>query len=139
VLDPDHPDTDATIAIAHADDAVLAIAKRMTLVSSPEKPALLDAALRALDEMERIARRQWNGDAARRSAIDLLRDDIRALAALESRNDFVADPHGKVCTVCASAITSLPGYPNMTYCAGCLQRVARGREAVSRAFHLWAI
>src|SRR4051794_34233099 len=89
MLDLDHPDTDFTLAVARADDAVLSLAKRMTLVSTSEKAALLDQALVALDEIARIARQRWSDDRKKISAIEELREGMRALAALDSSNDFL--------------------------------------------------
>jgi hypothetical protein len=139
MLNLDHPDTDATLAIAHADVAVLSIAKRMTLVGASQKAALLESALLALDGMERVSRQKWGNDQPKLSAIEQLRLEMRALAALDSSNDFSIDAQGKTCSVCSSAITSLPGFLEMTYCPHCLRTIRGGRHAVDRAFGLWAI
>lgn len=139
MLNLDHPDTDFTLAVAHAADAVLSIAKRMTLVGSPAKVELLSRALLALDGMERTSQQRWPDDGEKLRSIVQLRHEIRELAALVSSNDYLIDAQGKICTVCGAEITCLPGYLEMTYCQPCLGTTDGGRHAVDRAFGLWCI
>ena len=139
MLDLDHPDTPHTFAIAREDDAVLSIVKRMTLVSTNAKDALLDRAHEHLNAMRKIVNDHWNANPEKLDAIDTLEADVTRLARLESANDYVDNWKGKVCTVCNDKITHLKGYSDMVYCPTCIRQVDDGRGAVDQAFGLWCI
>ena len=139
MLDLDHPDTPPTFAIAREDDAILSIAKRMTLVSTDTKRELLRSSVPHFDAMRSITSEHWGQSKAMIDAIDLLQSDLQRLAMLPSTNDFVTDWRGKLCTVCGDAITNLETYNDMLYCSTCLKLIDDGRDAVDQAFGLWCI
>ena len=138
MLDPDHPDTPNTFAIAREDDAVLSIVKRMTLVSTNAKDALLERAREHLNAMRKIVNDHWKADPDKLNAIDALEASVTRLATLESANDFANDWKGKVCTICNDRITNPKRY-DMVYCPTCIRQVDDGRDAVDQAFGLWCI
>lgn len=139
MLDLDHPDTPPTFAISREDDAILSIAKRMTLVSTENKAQLLAQAIPHFAAMRSITIDHWGESKPMLDAIDLLEADLRRLAGLESGNDYVTDWRGKHCTVCSSAITNLESHKDMLYCPECLKVIGDGRYAVDQAFGLWCI
>lgn len=139
MLDLNHPDTPPTFAIAREDDAILSIAKRMTLISTEAKRELLVRASTHFAKMRKITADHWGESKQMLDAIDVLESDLRRLAALESKNDFVTDWRGKHCTVCTAAITNLEAYNDMLYCPNCLKVIDEGRNAVDQAFGLWCI
>ena len=139
MLDLNHPDTPPTFAIAREDDAILSIAKRMTLISTEAKRELLNRALAHFAKMRTITVDHWGGSKPMLDAIDVLESDLRRLTSLESTNNFVTDWKGKHCTVCSAAITNLEAYNDMLYCPTCLKVIDAGRNAVDEAFGLWCI
>lgn len=139
MLDLDHPDTPPTFAISREDDAILSIAKRMTLVSTEAKIELLAQAGPHFATLRSITIDHWGKSKPMLDAIDLLESDLRRLAGLESKNDYVTDWRGKHCTVCSSAITNLESYEDMLYCPTCVKVIDDGRDAVDQAFGLWCI
>ncbi|MBL8814561.1 MAG: hypothetical protein JNL58_00930 [Planctomyces sp.] len=139
MLDLNHPDTPPTFAISRENDAILSIAKRMTLISTEAKRELLDRALVHFAKMRLITMDHWSGSKPMLDTIDVLEADLRQLAALESKNNFVTDWKGKYCTACSAAITNLEAYNDMLYCPECLKVIDAGRNAVDQAFGLWCI
>ena len=139
MLDLDHPDTPPTFAISRDDDAILSIAKQMTLVSTEVKRELLAKASPHFAKMRSITIDHWGESKPMLEAIDLLESDLRRLAELVSANDFVTDWRGKFCIVCSTGITNLESYEDMLYCPQCLKVIGDGRNAVDRAFGLWCI
>lgn len=137
--DLSHPGSRNIIAISREDDAILSIAKRMTLVSTIEKVELLSRAMTHISKMRRIQLGYWGESAEKSAAIDLLAKQLAELAAVESRNDFAADWRGKICTACGAEISNLEGYEDMICCSPCLNLVFTGRMAVHDAFFLWCI
>lgn len=139
MLDLDHPETKFIFAIAREDDAILSIAKRMTLVSTEEKADLLIQGRKHIANMRDILVEGWKKSRKKSAAIDLLSKNLEEFALVESTNDFVDDWKGKICSVCCSEITNLEGYEDMTYCSTCLDKFGPGREAVDKAFGLMFI
>lgn len=139
MLDLDHPDTKFIFAIAREDDAILAIAKRMTLVSTAEKAELLKEGRKHVSNMREILVQGWKKSPEKTAAIELLAKQLEEYAAIESTNAFVDDWEGKICTVCDTQITNLEGYEDMIYCPTCLDTFSTGRGAVDRAFGLMYI
>ncbi|MET1079030.1 MAG: hypothetical protein ABWY06_13530 [Pseudomonas sp.] len=139
MLDLNHPETKYTFAISGQDDAILSIAKRMTLVDTAAKKLLLPRAHEATSKMRQICIAGWGKRQGKLEAIDLLHLQIAELAATPSLNNYVTDWQDKVCTVCQSSITNLENYKDMCYCQKCLELIAGGRHAVNVAFALWCI
>ncbi len=139
MLDLDHPLSRYVIAVAREDDAILSIAKRMTLVSTEAKRELLASAQPHLVRMRELQREGWGTSAKQMAAIDLLQEQLTQLAAIPSENDFYPDWRGRTCTVCSRPIENLKGYADMVYCRGCIQHIDTGRQAVDQAFGLFAI
>ncbi|TWU52008.1 hypothetical protein [Rubripirellula reticaptiva] len=139
MLDLDHPDTPPTFAISREGDAILSIAKRMTLVSTEAKQALLSRSIAHFAKMRSITIEHWGESKPKLDAIDLLQHDLQRLALQNSTNDFVNDWRGKLCTVCGASITNLEKYSDMLYCPKCLDVIDGGRDAVDQAFGLICI
>ena len=139
MLDLEHPNTPHILAISREDDAILSIAKRMTLVSTDAKQHLLETSLTHFESMRSVTTNHWGASKAKLDAINLLQSNLQHLAALDSENDFATDWQGKTCTVCSNAITNLKGYKDMIYCPQCLKTIEGGRRAVDKAFGLWGI
>ncbi len=91
MLDLDRPDTPPTFAISREDDAILSIAKRMTLVSTEAKRPLLAKAAVHFANMRSITIKHWGESRAMLETIELLQSDLHRLAGLASVNDFVSD------------------------------------------------
>lgn len=125
--------------MAREDDAILSIAKRMTLVNTDQKIQLLEQSKKHFAEMKSILAQGWGKSKTKIAAIELLEQELAALAALPSTNDFVTDWRGKQCSVCGNAITNLEQYRDMLYCPKCLDVLSKGRDAVDQAFGLWCI
>ena len=139
MLDLNHPQTKFVFAIARADDALLSIAKQMTLVDNPTKQLLLPRAHEAILMMRDCCLEGWGKKQKKLDAIDLLHKRITEFAVIPSTNDYVTDWRGKNCTICESPITNLEKYDDMLYCPKCLDLIADGRRAVYAAFGLWCI
>lgn len=139
MLDLDHPLSRYVIAVAREDDAILSIAKRMTLVSTEAKRELLVSSQPHFARMRELQREGWGTSAEQTAAIDLLQQQLTTLAAIPSANDFYPAWQGKTCTVCNRPIENLKGYADMVYCRGCIQYIDTGRQAVDQAFGLFAI
>src|SRR5438093_8508367 len=82
MLDLNHPQTKFKFAIAREDDAVLSIAKRMTLVRTEEKRALLVRAQEHITKMRQILVEGWRNSQEKSAAIDLLQKQIQILATI---------------------------------------------------------
>ena len=139
MLDLNHPETKYIFAIAHQDDAILSIAKRMTLVDTETKQLLLPSAHGAISKMRQICIEGWKRRKDKMEALDLLHSQLSELAAIPSVNDYVTEWRDKNCTACGSKITSLESYKDMCYCPTCLKVIEAGRRGVDMAFGLWCI
>lgn len=136
MLDLDHPLSRFIFAVAREDDAILSIAKRMTLVSTAAKSALLTSARPHFARMRELQVEGWGESSEQTAAIDFLEQQLAHLASIPSENDFYPDWQGKTCTVCSHQIENLKGYSDMIYCRKCLALIDPGREAVDEAFGL---
>lgn len=125
--------------MAREDDAILSIAKRMTLVTTDQKKQLLEQSRMHFAEMRSILAQGWGRSRKKAAAIELLEHELAVLSALPSTNNFEKDWRGKQCSVCENAITNLEHYPDMLYCPKCLELISKGRDAVAQAFGLWCI
>ena len=139
MLDLNHPQTPFIFAMAREDDAILSLAKKMTLVDTARKKELLETSLRHSAEMKKICDEGFKKTKKKHKAIELLESEITTLALVESTNDFLISWQGAECSVCKSEITNLEGYPDMIYCRTCLGIIDKGRSAVDSAFDLCCI
>ena len=136
MLDLDHPMTKFVFAISREDGAILSIAKRMTLVATPEKRELLNHAHKHIDQMHQIVLKGWGQSDKMSAAIELLQKQVEILASIPSQNDFTINWRGQKCTVCGSLIKNLEQYADMLYCGQCLDTIEPGRMAIDEAFGL---
>ncbi|QDU75002.1 hypothetical protein Pan97_20220 [Bremerella volcania] len=139
MLDLDHPMSRFIVAVAREDDAILSIARRMTLVSTEAKRELLESANPHFTRMRELQREGWGESTEQTAAIVLLKQQLTHLAEIPSENDFYPYRQGKNCTVCSRPIENLKDYPDMVYCHACIAKIDSGREAVDEAFGLFAI
>lgn len=139
MLDLNHPQTPFIFAMAREDDAVLSLAKKMTLVSTAEKAELFQKCQKHFSEMRKICSEGFKKSKKKSKTIDQLASEVKVLATTESTNDFLESWRGACCSVCGSEITDLEGYPDMIYCRTCLRVIDRGRAAVDQAFDLFCI
>ena len=134
MLDLDHPDTPHTFAIARADDALLALAKRMTMASTEDRKVLLKQARTHLQDMRKTVFGHWNGCSSKLQAIAELQEGLTRLSAIESDDDTDIN-RNRVCAACKNRIVQ----QELAYCPSCIEEVASGRQAISEAFGLWCI
>lgn len=139
MLDLNDPLSRYVIAVAREDDAILSIAKRMTLVSTEAKRELLLSATPHFTRMRELLAEGWGQSRRKTAAIEKLQQELTHLAELASENDFYPNWQGKTCTVCGRPIENLKGYVDMVYCRGCIQHIDAGRSAVDEAFGLFVI
>ena len=113
MLDLNHPQTKFVFAIARADDALLSIAKQMTLVDNPTKQLLLPRAHEAILMMRDCCLEGWGKKQKKLDAIDLLHKRITEFAAVPSTNDYVTG----VARTAPSVSSQLPTSKNTTICS----------------------
>jgi hypothetical protein len=138
MLNRNHPQTKWIFAASRHDDAVLTLAKLMTLLPTIERQQLLGRIARHIERLHRLNREHFNASAFIERAISDLESACRSIANLQSGESRL-DGRG-TCPVCSSAITDLPDHDDV-YCARCLDIVsdARRRLDSSEGFGTWAI
>ena len=135
MLDPNDPELEKLFAVSGCEGSLVWLAKRMTLVDTDRKQALMQEADVALARMRTLSEEHWPGDEGKLRAVAALEDGLRRLAELPSKNDFLMHWHNKRCTVCRGRIQDPPRQPDMVYCPTCLRTIDEGRRAIAEAFY----
>jgi hypothetical protein len=139
MLDLNHPMTEHIFAASRHDDAILSIAKRMTLVPTEERDALLCRSREHFASLRKLNQEHFEHSDFIASAIDELESGCEKIASLVSTEDHT-DGCGS-CPVCSTVITNLKDYQDMTYCGKCLGLISAQRAALDslKGFGLFAI
>ena len=120
--------------VAGCDTALLFLARKMTLVNTAKRSALLAEATTPLNEMQRLVETTWPGDTVRASAVRGIEEQLTALAGVRSENDFLINWGAKRCTVCDRLIGAPKGMPHLACCAGCLAPFQEARKVLRDSF-----
>jgi hypothetical protein len=124
--DLDDPMSKAILAAARHDDAILHIAKRMTLVPTEARAKLLERCQEHLSALRTLNDEHFRASTFIASSIDALERGLASIAVLKSLEDH-SDGSGN-CPVCGTRITHLKDYTDMIYCGKCLDHISEPRQ-----------
>ena len=130
MIDPTDPAHMHFCQFAGCDNAILFLARQMTLATTEQRASLLQECAAAFAAMRQAAELAWPKDSSKNSAVDLLEQRIKELAHTPSQNDFLKTWGGKRCTVCETPITAPKGLQRLAYCPHCISGVQDARTAL---------
>jgi hypothetical protein len=130
MIDPADPAFMHFCQFAGCDNAILFLARQMTLATTEQRASLLVECEAAFAAMRQAALLAWPEDSSRNSAVDLLEERVKELAHTPSQNDFLKTWGGKRCTVCGTKIAAPKAVLRLAYCPHCISGVHDARIAL---------
>ena len=137
MLDLNHPHTRYVFAASGADDALLNLAKAITLELREGRITLLQKCDPYFEMLVANAGHMERGAEFEPVVADF-RASMKKLAELNVVLDAPARESGEPCPVCEDVTAAIPGTAE-NYCATCIDVISKSRARVDRFFGFWAI